>query len=150
MIILDKEVDIKKHIIKLHRRFHAWYWGLTFHTRHIVGWSLILFCLIMLLTFGYGLYQGVIGVCQLGCSAWVMLIDGDEQEEEIDSKDDWSYKGLHRQFQLSEKNPKRNVNFGKDFNDINDVHLSAAQKLGISPLKSREDLEKVSYRLVEL
>lgn len=40
------------------------------------------------------------------------------------------------------------VSYRKEFNDLNDVHLSSAKRLGISPIHSREDLERTSRELL--
>ena len=42
----------------------------------------------------------------------------------------------------------RYVQYRKDFNDINDTHLSAALKIGIEPLASREDVADATRELV--
>ncbi len=41
-------------------------------------------------------------------------------------------------------------NYNKDFNDLNDLHLKAAQTIGISPISSREEAEKQSKKLKEI
>ena len=43
-----------------------------------------------------------------------------------------------------------NGSYNRDFNDLNDVHLAAAQKIGIKPLATREDAEHASRELVEI
>ena len=43
-----------------------------------------------------------------------------------------------------------NGSYNRDFNDLNDVHLAAAQKIGIKPLATREDAEHASRDLVEI
>ena len=47
-------------------------------------------------------------------------------------------------------NERLEKQLSKDFNDLNPIQLEAAEKLGIRPLRSREDLEKVKSKLVEL
>jgi uncharacterized protein YcbK (DUF882 family) len=41
-------------------------------------------------------------------------------------------------------------NYNKDFNDLNDLHLEAALKIGIKPLADREEAEKIKNKLVEI
>lgn len=41
------------------------------------------------------------------------------------------------------------INYRRAFNDMNDTHLSAAKKIGISPLKSREAVNSATRKLVE-
>ncbi len=43
-----------------------------------------------------------------------------------------------------------NINFRRSFNDMNDVHLSAAKNIGIQPLTSRDDVPNASRELVEI
>lgn len=40
------------------------------------------------------------------------------------------------------------VKFGREFNDMNDTHLAAAQAIGIEPLETRADVEKASRELM--
>ena len=131
-------------------RIGQWYLGLKSRTRRLVGWSIVVCALLLVLSCGYGIYQGVKGVCQLCYSAWLAFTEGEAQEEEYISNDEWVYHGSHRLFRVGEINKKRNVQLAKDFNDLNDTHLSAAQAYGISPLKSRDGLEAVSSKLVKL
>ncbi len=42
------------------------------------------------------------------------------------------------------------VKFKRDFNDMNDTHLQAAQSIGIEPLESRDDVDKATRELVYL
>lgn len=136
-----------KHIIKILARR---YWALKSRTRHIVGWCILLFLLVIMLSSGYGLYQGVKGICQLVYSAWITFTEKDEEEREFIENGEWCFEGRHRNFPVKEKNPKRNVQLGKDFDDLNDVHLYAAEKLGIKPMKSREEVLKHTSKLVRI
>lgn len=43
-----------------------------------------------------------------------------------------------------------NGSYNRDFNDLNEVHLSAAKKIGIEPLVNREDVENASREMVEI
>lgn len=143
-------VNIKRNISSLFYFLGRKYWRLNSRTRHIVGWTIILICLVIVLSSGYGIYQGVKGICQLCYSAWISLTEGEEQELEFIESDEWCFSGNHYKFPVSEKNPKRHINLAKDFNDINDTHIAAAEKLGIKPLKSRDAIEQVSSKLVRL
>ena len=40
--------------------------------------------------------------------------------------------------------------YNRDFNDLNDVHLEAAKKIGIEPVASREEAEHASKKMVEI
>ncbi len=40
--------------------------------------------------------------------------------------------------------------YNRDFNDLNDVHLSVAKKIGIAPVSSREEAEHASRDMVEI
>lgn len=44
----------------------------------------------------------------------------------------------------------RNINYKREFNDMNDAHLGAAQKIGIKPLEKRAAVADVSNKLVEI
>ncbi len=43
-----------------------------------------------------------------------------------------------------------NGSYNRDFNDLNDVHLSVAKKIGIEPVSSREGAEHASRDMVEI
>ena len=51
-----------------------------------------------------------------------------------------------------ENHPVRiwDVNFAKEFNDINDVQLVVAQAIGVPPVRNREEAEKLKTKLVKL
>ena len=51
-----------------------------------------------------------------------------------------------------ENHPVRiwDVNFSKEFNDMNDAQITVAQAIGVPPFRNREDAEKLKYRLVKL
>lgn len=135
-------------------RFFQWladcYWNLRPVRRRIVGWCLVVASIVLLYFAGLLCYRGAKYVFQLCESAWVAFSDGDEQENEYVSGDEWTFRGKHREFPVTDKNPKRHIRLASDFNDINDVQLSAAKRLGIEPLMSRDELDKVKDKLVEL
>lgn len=43
-----------------------------------------------------------------------------------------------------------NGSYNRDFNDLNDLHLSMAQKVGIEPVASREEAEKTARKMEEI
>lgn len=43
-----------------------------------------------------------------------------------------------------------NGSYNRDFNDLNPLHLSMAQKLGIKPVASREEAEKASVKMQQI
>lgn len=51
-----------------------------------------------------------------------------------------------------ENHPVRiyDVNFAREFNDLNDVQLAVAQAVGVPPVENREAAEKMKKRLVEI
>ncbi|MDL2244400.1 DUF5715 family protein [Parabacteroides sp. OttesenSCG-928-J18] len=40
--------------------------------------------------------------------------------------------------------------YNRDFNDLNPLHLEAAQRLGIRPVSSREEAKKASRKMIEI
>lgn len=40
--------------------------------------------------------------------------------------------------------------YNRDFNDLNDLHLAAAAKIGIKPVASRKEAKRMSSKLVEI
>ena len=40
--------------------------------------------------------------------------------------------------------------YNRDFNDLNDLHLSSALKIGIEPVSSREEAEHASRKMEEI
>lgn len=146
----DLKMNFKDYFIQLCNWLDKSYWGLKPRKRRIVGWCILITCITTLYFGGYLFYRGGKAIGQLCQSAWFSITEGDEQEEEYANSDEWSFKGNHREFPVLEKNSKRYVQLGKDFDDLNDVQLAAAKKLGIKPLNSREDITKVLSKLVEL
>lgn len=43
-----------------------------------------------------------------------------------------------------------NGSYNRDFNDLNDLHLSMARKLGIEPVASRDEAEKTARKMEEI
>lgn len=143
-------MNFKEYFYQLCNWLDRKYWGLPKKKRRITGWCVLLSCIGMIYFGGYLCYRGGKGLGQLCQSIFFAIVDGEEQEEEFENSDEWSFKGNHREFPVKEKNPRRYVQLSKDFNDLNDVQLAAAQRLGIKPLKSRNDIEQVKSKLVEL
>ena len=141
---------LKDYLIRQCNKLDQSYWALKPRKRRIVGWSALLISAILIITGGYQFYNLGKYLGQLCQGAWTTVTEGEEQEEEFVNADEWTYEGKHREFHVQEKNPKRNVKLSRDFNDINDTQLAAAKRLGIHPLKSRDDLPSVRSRLVEL
>ncbi|MCC8145742.1 MAG: DUF5715 family protein [Bacteroidales bacterium] len=53
--------------------------------------------------------------------------------------------------QEKELKPIRYIgNYNKDFNDLNDLHLSAAHKIGIQPVADRDEAEHMKKQLKEI
>ena len=53
--------------------------------------------------------------------------------------------------QRGELKPIRYVgSYNRDFNDMNNLHLEAAQKIGINPISSREEAGKASKKMIEI
>lgn len=130
------------------------YWALSYWPRHITGLCIVL---VVVVGFGflcYGTYRGVtyvVGTASNYISE--LFINKDNVDDQFASSDEYSRPGFsHYKFPVPEdkRHPKRRPNFSKDFAHLNDVHLSAARRLGIHPLSSRDDLEKYKSKLVEL
>ena len=43
-----------------------------------------------------------------------------------------------------------NGSYNRDFNDLNDVHVAVAQKIGIAPISSRDDAKHASKKMKEI
>ena len=48
------------------------------------------------------------------------------------------------------RNIKGVISYKRSFGDLNDIHLKAAQSLGIRPLTSREEAERMKGKLVHI
>ena len=139
----------------LFRRIGAWYWNLPAKTRHRVGWTsvIVALCLTGLLLWG---------ICRGVCAAGVWVHDTYAQwttrdealssatEPAVINLDAYSGNNRHRSYKCGELNRKRRVNLHRDFKDLNDRQLIAARRLGISPIATRNDLEKKKSKLVLL
>jgi len=125
------------------------YYRLSFWPRHVIGILLVILLLAGVAGIGYAGYQGVKACYHLV----VRVVNGDWSIFGEEEDDEWSSNsGNHYEFPVPEdkRHPKRVPRFKKDFDFVNDVHLSAATKLGIKPAKSRKALEEIKGQLVEL
>lgn len=132
------------------------YWSLSYWPRHVAGICIVI---LALLGAGFGCYGVVKGLGYVISSAShfisELFIDNSaiESDDPYASMEEYSRPGRnHFKFPVDEKHrhPKRRPNYSKDFNYLNDVHMSAARKLGIKPLETRDDLPKYKDKLVEL
>ena len=48
------------------------------------------------------------------------------------------------------RNIKGVISYKRSFGDLNDAHLSAAQRIGVSPLQNRAAAEKLGKKVVEI
>ena len=125
------------------------YYRLSFWPRHMIGILLALSLLAGVFGIVYGGYCGV-----KACVEFVVSVFNDAKElfeEEVDDEYCWSSKH-HDEFPVPEdkRHPKRVPNFARDFAFVNDVHLTAATELGITPVENREILFQMKEELVEL
>lgn len=138
------------------RAIEQWYWTLSALPRRIVGWCFVIFVagtLVSCVWYGCSaLWHGGVAACE-----WVAgLFESEEPQIEVsedaylDQLDYYSGSYRHREFPTGEMNKRRRVNFGRDFNYVNDIHLEAARRLGIKPQKNREELFKQTDKLVHL
>lgn len=142
-------MKIRRTIFQLLHWFEKKYYKLGFFPRHILGFTIVVFILSSVIGIGYGGYRGAKGAWHLGKDLYHSCIEFFTEDKSPDySSSAWK----HFDFPVPDgkKHPKRVPNYGKDFADVNDVQLKAAKKLGIKPLKSREDLEQIKGKLVQL
>ena len=125
------------------------YYRLSYWPRHVVGYLLILLILGGIAGIGYGGYRGAKAgwhlVQQIANGDWNPF--GSKKAAEYNTRS-WS----HYDFPVpqNKRHPKRMPNYSKDFDYINDVHMRAAQKLGITPPKDRAALNTMKGKLVQL
>ncbi len=139
----------KRKSVRVAKWLEKKYYHLGYKPRHIIGILLAILLLAGAVGIGYGSYCGVKAcyhfVVNIFTSDWNLF--GDDEEDEYSSN---SYR--HHKFPVpsNKRHPKRVPNFSRDFSFVNDVHLSAATKLGIEPQDTREALEKQTDKLVKL
>jgi len=147
---------LKQYLLKAFHAFESWYWTLNALPRRILGWCLLISVVTITLwttyKVGHFIYRGGLQTIE-----WVAEMFGpepmpDTPEEDADLQQYSYYSGnyKHREFPTGEINKKRNLNYNKVFNHKNDVHLAAAQKLGIPPQPDRAALENHTHKLVKL
>ncbi|MBQ0057568.1 MAG: hypothetical protein KBT20_07925 [Bacteroidales bacterium] len=145
-------------ISKLLQRVADWYWSLSAGPRHIVGWSALIISLLLALLLIVGactaVYRGGVWVCETVCEMFDGSSDvsdsSDPEQGRVASSNYYSGNYRHRLFPCGELNKKRQINLNRAFNDLNDTHLTAARRLGIRPLASRDELSNVKDKLVHL
>ncbi len=119
------------------------YWHLPRRRRLVVGWSGVVLLLALIGLGGYGLYRG--GVCMVH---WVTSLSWFEEETVPSDPTEIHVGKPHRNYSAATKLNRRRFNYTKDFNDLNDTQLVAAQRAGISPISDREAAEAMKGRLV--
>jgi len=142
-------MKFKRLLFKVTRAFELWYYKLSFWPRHIVGILLLASTLGIIGGVGYGCYYGLKAGWNFASGLYSQGWEYFTSEEGVEySKSGWS----HFDFPIPEekKHPKRVPNYGVDFNDVNDVQLTAARKLGIEPQEDRASLDKMKGKLVKL
>ena len=73
-----------------------------------------------------------------------------EGPESTEVRPPYAFKRQPRVQRPEVKHRIQGASIRKYFNDLNDTHLSAAKKIGIAPLASREVVDNASRKLVEL
>lgn len=138
---------IKNRLFRVINAFERWYYALSFGVRHVVGVLLLLSVFAGVFGITYGAYVGLHSGFRWIADQWYEFWKSDDDSDEYSGNE-----SKHFDFPLaeSEMHPKRRPNYNKDFNFVNDVHLSAAKRLGIKPQKNREDLERLTTRLVPI
>lgn len=132
------------------------YWALSYWPRHITGLCIVLLFLVGFGYLCYGTYRGASYLVETASSYISELFIGNDTESDdykYASSEEYSRPGSkHYKFPVpaDKRHPKRRPSFHKDFAHLNDVHLSAARRLGIHPLSSRDDLTRYKDKLVEL
>ena len=125
------------------------YYSLSFWPRKVCGILLVCAFLGGVAAIGYGGYSGARACWRFAREVyhgdWHPF--GNRQEPEYSKAE---YKHFEFPVPKSRRQPKRMPSYAKDFNYINDVHMRAAQKLGINPPKDRAALEKMKGKLVQL
>ena len=131
------------------------YYRLSYWPRHVAGILIIMITLALFAGVTYvgyrGLlagYHGVLAGYHYVVNTWHDFWAEDEYGDDEYPLGDWD----HYDFPvpLEKRHPKRVPNFSRDFDFVNDVHLSAATELGVKPVKDRESLEPLRGRIVEL
>lgn len=145
--------ELRRRLFTLLLTLERNYYNLSSRPRRVVGWLLVVLMLSAVVGVGYGVFQCGRAVVHGVTAVWQRISAPDDDDSPADATDQWSDGWRrHHMFPVAEadKHPKRRMNLSRDFNDINDTHLSAARKLGISPLANRDELTGVLNRLVEL
>jgi hypothetical protein len=119
------------------------YWQWPRRRRLMVGWSGMVLCLALLVGLGYGVYRGGVGVAR-----WVASLSWSVEEEAPTDPTEIHLGKPRRNYSSATKLDRRHFNYTKDFNDINDTQLAAAQRVGIPPIADREAAEAMKGRLV--
>ena len=139
---------MNRYIFQMLRQIEKGYYELPYVIRHVVGSLILIVMLATVIGLGYGAYYGVnMGWRWAREVCYSLFVDDGTPAEEY-SETTLS----HHEFPIADKDkqPKRRINYHKDFGYINDVHLAAAMKLGIKPIESREDFIEQESKLVKL
>lgn len=129
--------------------FSKWYYNLNYIPRHIVGWVLVICVLSGILGIGYGAIKGTTAAWHYTVSFVKEMLPLWENNHDVEYS---SNERKHTEFPIpdNKKHPKRKPQYTKDFGHLNDVHLDAAKKLGITPPETREELDDMTDKLVKL
>mgnify|MGYP002622159376 FL=1 len=110
------------------------YWSLPSRQRRLAGWSIVALGIALFLVLVWGVIKGVEAILER--ISW-----GTEMEMPT-ARFPEGKRWTDRTFVLTNgKHPRRTMHLARDFNDINDTQLAAAQRLGIRPCEKREDFD---------
>lgn len=147
----------RRFIIWMHKaaRFiKSWYWSLEPKRRHQVGWVLLVSAVITIGSAMWGLSMGVyyasVWVKELFFGQSELKVDIPNDELAIINLDEYAGNNKHRSFKCGPLDKKRRILLYKAFNDLNDIQLVAARRLGVAPVATRDDLEKRKGKLIAL
>lgn len=143
---------INQYILIIFSSLEKRYWALSYWPRHIAGFCILLAVFAGVFGAVYGSYRGIRSLV-VYTSELLNMSSSSKEVGGVEDLDEYSRPGFsHFEFPLkeSERNPKRRPNFRKDFDYINDIHLGAARRLGITPPADRKAVEKLKGKLVEL
>ncbi len=136
------------------KKYKEWYWSLEPKRRHQVGWASLIVAIMVIGSTLWGLSMGV-----YYAGSWVKNLFVGQSEQKIDlpadelaiiNLDEYSGSNRHRSFKCGPLDKKRRILLFKAFNDLNDLQLVAARRLGVAPVATREELDKRKGKLIQL
>ncbi len=146
----DARLQIRKAVAGWTAAAFERYWQLPPTRRRLAGWTALVLLLCVVALAGCGVYYGGRAVYRGGVQVaeWIASLTAAGGDDTAADSGDIHVGKPHRNYSAAQAQNRRHFNYKKDFNDLNDTQLVAAQRAGIRPISDRQAAEAMKGKLV--